>query len=397
MKRQLIIILALCLSSFCASAQWYLFPGSPQSKGDTVAAVSSTVDAAADPLAAEPVDEFVLDIPKTIKVALALPLGSTKQVPSANFYDFYCGAMLAARNLGRQGTSLSINVFDTTDGVTPLTSAALDDADVIIGPVSVQDIQKAFRLCDSTGVVISPLEPKASVLVDTCRLVQVPCAQEVLVDELVDWIKVDMESFDQLVLVKEPGLAPTASQTMLIEKLAASGLNYTAMPSVSSMRFNVMGKTRFICVSDNDSFLLSTVRDISILGQKNPDVVFYTTSRVRSLENLEPTALYDAGTRMVSSYHVDYADGEVRRFILAYRALFANEPGQFAFHGYDTFNFFVNACATYGRQWYKKLPELSGSGLQTDFKFAGSEDLEGWANKAVRHVVYNHDLSMSLQ
>ena len=53
-------------------------------------------------------------------------------------------------------------------------------------------------------------------------------------------------------------------------------------------------------------------------------------------------------------------------------------------------------CTEYGRQWYKKLPEKYGRGLQADFKFS-DDDKAGAVNEAVRRIVYNPDLSLTLQ
>lgn len=397
MKKALIIaVLVLC--STVASAQWYLFPGSPQAQADSTAVSCETVDtvSVADSVDVAEVDSFVLDIPKTIKLVLALPLGSTRPTPSTNFYDFYCGAMLAARDLGERGVNLNINVFDTNDAVTPLTSASLSDADIIIGPVGLSEIKNALPLCGEEAYIVSPLEPKVINLADTCRIVQVPCPNFKQIDDLVEWIQIDLESFDNLVLYKEPGIAPTASHAHLVEQLDKVGLKYQTVSTLGGLQFPVAGKNRIVVVSDNDTFLMTAIREASILGQKNSDAIVYTTSKVRSLDKLEPTALFDAQTRLVCSYQVDYSDASVRSFILAYRSLFGSEPGQFAFHGYDTVHYFINACSTYGRQWYKKLPDYSESGLQTGFRFEKS-DSTGKVNTASRRVVYNKDMSMSLQ
>ena len=52
-------------------------------------------------------------------------------------------------------------------------------------------------------------------------------------------------------------------------------------------------------------------------------------------------------------------------------------------------------CAQYGRQWYKKLPENPGSGLQTDFMF-GRTDAKGLVNTAVRRIRYDRNLTNSI-
>ena len=97
---------------------------------------------------------------------------------------------------------------------------------------------------------------------------------------------------------------------------------------------------------------------------------------------------------MTASYYIDYEDPAVKRFILAYRALFQDEPGSFAFQGYDTMHYFVTICTRFGRQWYKKLPEYDEKGLQADFRF---REESGRVNQAVRRIVYNPDLTINRQ
>ena len=70
-----------------------------------------------------------------------------------------------------------------------------------------------------------------------------------------------------------------------------------------------------------------------------------------------------------------------------------NEPGSFAFQGYDAMHYFVSICAQYGRQWYKKLPYYNERGLQSDFRF--NEETPR-VNQAVRRIVYNPDLTTSV-
>ena len=144
--------------------------------------------------------------------------------------------------------------------------------------------------------------------------------------------------------------------------------------------------------SDRDSFLASSVRSLSIQGALNDNVVLYGTSRVRT-NGTGPNDLHNVNAHLTSAYFIDYEDPAVRAFILAYRALFNNEPGSFAFQGYDTMRYFVTMCTKYGREWYKKLPEYRQKGLQSDFRFTEESPR---INQAARRVVYNKDLTTTL-
>lgn len=59
-------------------------------------------------------------------------------------------------------------------------------------------------------------------------------------------------------------------------------------------------------------------------------------------------------------------------------------------------HYFLNVLSRYGVEWYKKLPEYSERGLQSDFNFENS-DTVGNINTAIRRVLLGKDLSAVIQ
>lgn len=471
MKKTLVTLAFLCVLIPSASAQWYLFPGSPQQKKEKAQQESvkkelerihgnggqteATEAAGQKPAEAKPqeqtkvsqeqpkakeqkrepwvfkpkysntdepetetartiqdenvqepadtcvmeepvVDEFILDIPETINLALLLPIKSNSS-PSSNFLDYYSGALMAVRDLGRRGINLDFNVFDTADATARITADGLADADVIIGPVASEEIRSTLGKCPEGKFIVSPLEPKAAALVDECNIIQVPSASGAQLDELINWVKQDMLPFDKLVVVKDESLEANSESSILLAKLEESGIQFSTIDTPSFIVDDVTtGTLRLLVASERNSFLCSAVNAAGKLGATNGNVVLYSTSKLRSLEGINAESLFSAQCHMVSSYFIDYTDDKIKSFVLSYRALFGAEPSSFAFHGYDSISFFASMCAEYGRQWYKKLPGQSWEGLQTDFRFLESETA-GMMNSAIRRVVYRQDLSIALQ
>lgn len=477
MKKTLMILAFLCVLIPSASAQWYLFPGSPQQKKEKAqqeavkseldrihgesgakqnatdeSKQSSSADATKQQSEARPAsqersgkpaqyggqkrepwvfrpkhenvqsedtqspdmqvseheiadtciaeepfaDEFVLDIPETINVALLLPIKSVETLNS-NFLDYYSGALMAVRDLGKKGMSIDLSVYDTADATARITDNGLANADIIIGPVSPSEIQSVIARCPEDKFIVSPIEPKAAALTGSLKVIQVPSSTDAQLDELIDWIRQDMQPFDKLTVVKDNELAQSNEAGALMSRLEESGLPYTIVESAAfgDADSNV-GVQRVIVLSDRDSFLCSTVNAIGKAGASQGNVVLYGTSKLRSLEGINAASLFNAQCHMVSNYFIDYTNDGIRNFVLSYRALFGAEPSSFAFHGYDSISYFVSICAEYGRQWYKKLQEKAWKGLQTDFKFIET-DCAGEMNRAVRRMVYKPDLSIALQ
>lgn len=397
MRRKLFIIAAvLCLMPLNACAQWWLFPGSKGAGRDSLSGPDSIGTAAAADTLEAVVDEFVLDIPEMIKVSLILPLKSVGGKSSANFYEYYFGALMAARELGQQGIRIDLNVFDSEDSNNPISDIALQDSDLIIGPVSTSQIEAMSKRCPDKYIV-SPMEPKAAGLADSLHIVQAPVPWEDQVDELIAWINAEKRSRDAVVVLTDAlDLTGDNTAAYMLQKLAASGLEYTSVASSHYDIKNLTGTIRFLVASDNDSFICSAVNNIANAGLNKGNVALYGLSRMRTMDGISSESLYNANARIASGYYIDYTAADIKRFLMTYRAFFKNEPSSFAFSGYDTMKYFVNICNTYGRQWYKKLPEYSERGLQTDFRFVGT-DKSGAVNSAVRKLTFSPDLSTSLE
>lgn len=408
-KSAIIILLTLCTLSFNACAQWYLFPGQNRKQNEkqsTSQAASETQkteegtsaddgQAAAQEMPPQTVsDEFVLEELGVVNVAMILPLQAGGK-PSANFFDMYSGALLAVRDAGERGMKINLNVYDSADRNTRTDRDVLESNDLIIGPVSYDELEKVLAICPEDKRIVSPLEPKAASLTDSLNLIQAPAPWTCQYDELVEWASRGLRFNERLLVIKDDkGLGEQSEYLMsLLEK---KGTQKRIVGAPTETVLGETGTTRCIIVSDRDEFIASTIRALNALASSGKgDVVLYGTSRTRSAAQ-DIKLLHSLEAHVTSAYFIDYENEKVKDFILGYRALFNDEPGSFAYQGYDTMHYFLNMCGIYGRQWYKKLPDYSESGLQADFKFQENGST-GDINSAVRRIVFNKDLSTTLQ
>lgn len=351
MKRLISILIILLAMPLGASAQWWLFPGSPQAKEDTakvqkdsvlkpketvakqkdsvaktpavVPQVSPEADAAADTvvLPPAPADEFVLDLPEVIDVSLLLPLKSTSK-PSSNFFEYYCGVLMAVRDLGLRGVKVNLNVYDTDDVANRISDDALRASDVIIGPVKTAEIEKLLARCPEGKFVVSPMEPKAAGLADSLRVIQAPAPWSTQIDDLIEWVRAECNPGDAVVLLKDNSADKFTEQTeYLLNKLDESGMDYRTIYSTTFDDVRTRGVIRLLVASDRDIFNCSAINSIGAMGYKNPGkVALYSTSRIRSLEGVSSSSLYNAETRMTATYYIDYDSNLIKDFVLAYRA-----------------------------------------------------------------------------
>ena len=410
MKKICFLFLLLCALPSCAAAQWYLFPGKKKAGEQTTttdsvrrvrpdSSATLTTDSTGrtlDELVRPPVpvwaDAYALEPLSTVRIALILPLQAAGSA-SENFLDLYSGALLALRDLGAEGLRAELQVYDSADAKTLPSDTVNGGDDLIIGPVTLQDIQKTLPALPQDRVLVSPLEPKAAELAVEGPVVQSPSPWTAQIDDLVRWVREERLPTEEVYVVRDTAAAGRGEQSAyLLDKLRDAGVHTREVYSVGGIPFARNRKFRVLIASDRDAFFASAVRSLSIQGATNDNVILYGTTRVRT-NGTGPTDLHNTNAHLTAAYFIDYEDPKVRSFILTYRALFNNEPGSFAFQGYDTMRYFVTMCAKYGRQWYKKLPEYRQKGLQADFRFFPEQPR---INQATRRIVYSKDLTTTL-
>ena len=337
-----------------------------------------------------------------VTATLVLPLG--QEASSDNAYDFYSGAMLAARDLGEKGVNADINVINITgDEVSEDAAAKLDKADFIIGPVSEKDILKVLAVAGKTPV-ISPLDPKAAGLADSvANFIQAPAAAIRQYIDLADWLYQERELEDNIVLISETGTALSSGMQALVKELEAKGIGFKKLEYSILEGRNVTNKVesamsaektnRVVVLSEKEAFVNDVVRNLNLMIYNKFDVILYSASKIRSYETIDIENLHSLNLHVCSSYYIDYDDPRVKDFVKTYRALFNAEPSQFAFQGYDVMGYFVKACHDSGK-WYKKLARISRAKmLQADFKFEKQHD-GGYINTGIRRVIYTPDYSV---
>lgn len=413
MKKLITILSLLCVLQLTACAQWYLFPGKKkkvETEKKEVPVEVAPVTGVRDSTAVEVPeggqeasdDSWFYDAPSVINVSLILPLKSASGSPSSNFVEMYSGALLALRDLGSDGTRISLRMIDSS-AEDFAEGDALAESDVVIGPVGYDDVVRALPLCGS-GMLVSPLEPRTAALAEQGdNVIQSPVPWTRQIDELLDWLQEDLQFSDEVIVLREAAATRTGEQsTYLLSRLQERGVKYKSLQSIDELKgeggfrtLGLQGKYRVLIASDSDSFISSSVKRTGIAAALHGNIVLYSTSKVRNCVGPDVLDLYNAETRLTAAYHIDYDSQAVKDFVLSYRALYGGEPGSFAFQGYDTVHYFVRMCKEYGRKWHKRLPDSRERGLQSDFRFDG-ESGGGRVNQAVRRVIYGKDLSMSL-
>lgn len=338
---------------------------------------------------------------REVEISLLLPFKASQKA-DPQMMDFYSGALLAAKDLGNDGVEVKLNVYDVAGGSIPVTEERFAQSDFVIGPVSNSDIARTVNASKGKSWIVSPLDPKAEALADTIpNVIQAPAPTSAQIKDMVRWIRSDMGASDKVLLISQKGASTSGYPMEVINEVNHSGLQH------SNFSFNILegrsimgrlaglmtgtGTNRVVIASDSKAFVIEVVRLLYLVSSQKKDIVLYSTSRLRTYEEIDIEQLHSLNLHASVSYFVDYDSKDVQEFLMEYRALYNTEPSRSAFQGYDLMNYFSKlGSENWNRDGYGKT---EGKGLQSDFHLVKTSR-GGYVNNAVRRVVYERDYSV---
>lgn len=343
-------------------------------------------------------DEWYLFPKDEVRATLLLPMRNAEGELSRNNMDFYSGLMLAVYDMSKDGVKTDISVYDITDHNTPITKEDIDESDLIIGPITTADLTRLFQSSVKTSPVISPLDPRAEKLTLRYKnLIQVPTPHTAQYQDLVEWIKEDLQENDKVFVFSERITRSNAAVKAMKEVMDSSGIAYTPFAysilegrDVSDslkVQMTAEGANRIYIASESEAFVNDVVRNLNLMLLENFEVILYAPSKIRSFDTIEVEHFHNTSMHVSLTYYIDYESQDVKDFLLEYRALYNTEPSQFAFQGYDIGKYFISLCHKYGKRWPEKLPESEKAMLQSTFKCL-KQGHGGYVNNGVRRIVY---------
>ena len=346
--------------------------------------------------------------PEKIRAVLMMPFASQSETPKTGSIDFYCGALMAARQAGENGTDIDISVYDTDGGVLPITREKLYESDIVIGPVSPAELTGVLEKCPEKTKIISPLDHKAEYLASShMNFIQAPTSNLILYEDLAKWIKEETKDTEERVIViYEKGSRDIQELSVMNTILQKDGIRFSSFsysilegrdiqePLMSMM--NIEAANRVLVMSESEAFVNDVVRNLNLLIHSEYEVILYGPSKIRSFDTIEVDNLHNTRLHTSLAYYVDYENEEVKDFIRKYRALYNTEPTPYAFQGYDIAAYFIKLYSEHGASWEKYLESENCKMLQADFDFMKARENGGFVNSGVRRIVYGPDYSISL-
>lgn len=346
-----------------------------------------------------------------VDISLLLPLNARDSTSgSRSSMDFYCGALLAARQLGVDGINIDLSVYDVADGQMAIDREKVNSSDVVIGPVSPGALGNLMSTIQNSTYVVSPLDHRAEKMALSYRnFIQAPSSSAAQYADLVDWIGEEKSPHDSVLVIYEKGTEEKAGIKVIADGLKENSIGFQTLSysilegrdiaNTLRNKMTLTAKNHLMIASESEAFVNDVIRNINLMVHEKYDVAVYASSKIRGFETIEGENLHNANLHVSTSYYIDYDQKEVQDFIMEYRALFNTEPTPFAFQGYDIMMYFAGICSKYGNAWPSMLPFEDEEMLQSGFKFSrvsvGMSEI-GFVNTAIRRVTYGPDFSLSL-
>jgi len=344
---------------------------------------------------ADTVVTLIPEDPNKFSIGLVLPFHDRKESVNNNSSDFYCGTLMALKQVKDEGLDIHLIVNDFSDNVD---SAQLAGCKFIIGPIRSGDVSATIKTVGTDKLVVSPLDTRVdSLLSQYPNIIQAAVSSEKQWNSVIEWKGSSNLPVRWVIVTSEHdqstdndffSLAKNLGTNTSLVKCGVTG-NILGWDTI----FNEFYHFNVVLAISNEAILNNAVRNMSIFVPKG-NVTVFCNSRIRSYDSIPVENIHKANVYSFCSYFVDYSDPKTLDFIHKYRALYSSEPSQFAFQGYDLTYFMLKTYSKYGSEWKTKICfEDKWQMIQTCFKFV-QQSGGSLANEGIRIVEYGKDWTL---
>jgi LysM repeat protein len=345
-----------------------------------------------------------------IKIALILPFDTHSATPSTNYLDFYSGALMAVEKAKEAGMHISLNTIDisTYSWIGEIFQTnMLKDCDLVVGHIDANRINTFTDYCNSNKIpFVSPLDLQTdSLALHNRYFFQMPVTTATQTTNLIG--RINLSNNSRLTLFSDAAGSEEPYRRSILAAIDSAGLPR------NEIRYHIVsGRTiidslliimnpdvehHIVVASEQEAFASDVIRNMGVLKFNGYNIKVYCSNRVRNFETIEGILLHEVNTHISTNYFVDYGDKATKEFILGYRALFNTEPTPFAFHGYDTFLYFIRIINDLGKDFPDLIYYYPLNMLQNDIRFRRTGPDGGFINIESRDLEYTPDKKITVR
>ena len=317
--------------------------------------------------------------------------------------EFRAGLAMALDTLQAQGLNADVQVFDT--GMKPaqwdpvFKSDALRGMDLYIGPFHRAAIEGLTRV-SGEAPIICPVPQSNKVILghpsvnkalggrtDRLKLMARFIAFHHGRENII-LLKPDIFSERDLqsLMARQLQDALTGQVGLLSDSLLVVGCGRrdvgAAIAKLDPVRPNVL-----VVPSEDVEFVTTVITKLTGLVPKYK-ITVYGMDTWTEMSTLDVAALVKLGVRVPANDFIDHSSPAVNAFVAAYRARYHNEPGEYAFLGYDVTLYFLGAHMQFGSAFPQHYSEVRSKPLHMDFRMYQLGPENGWSNGSAVMLEY---------
>ncbi len=298
---------------------------------------------------------FELDI-TSFTNELEIPKNTLPKYKNKPFFEFYQSSLLTINQLKEKGYRLNLHVFNTKRDANHvqnlLNKSVFNDVDLIIGPVYKPTFDVVKKFMKGRNVpMINPILKGQNLGQHSNFVFDIfpDISQEMKATAMY----LNQSDTSQIFLVHSGGIQDMILLENLskfypsvrVDELGDTLANYKELvfPDSREIDFssflNAQKHNLIVILSDDQAFVSNVYTKLNVISQ-NFNIQVFGRPKWERFENIDIAYLHRLNTVRLQSEFVDYKDTNVIQYVEAYRTLFNQEPGKYAFYAHDyTLNF----------------------------------------------------------
>jgi LysM repeat protein/ABC-type branched-subunit amino acid transport system substrate-binding protein len=311
--------------------------------------------------------------------------------------QMYRGAMMAADTLEKSGLNATLYVYDIIDSKSMVTEMLerkeMKEMDLLIGPLFRETIADVGVWADKNGThLVIPVQQPNKVLLSSSNMSKtVPGAAT-------QWITIARHLYkkypnENIIVIDSKNIDDRRSVDAFREewkKLNGDSLSkIIVVADVGNFQTKdkyVSGKKNIIIAPTADKKLIGTL--FRVLG--DGDIEVWGNETWDDLEAISVANRNKYKVHFPQTIFVDYGSLRVQKWIEAYRKKYNQEPGKFAFVGFDVMMQYGSGLLQFGRSFPNHLNEIETRLYATGYDFFKTSNESGFENQYVIIVGTNN-------
>lgn len=320
--------------------------------------------------------------------------------------EFRAGLGLALDTLRARGLNADVQVFDT--GMRPaqwdplFKSDAVRGMDLYIGPFHRAAVEALTRV-SGNAPVICPVPQSSKVLLGHPTVSKAVCGRSDRMKLMARFIAFHHAS-DNVILLK-PDIFRERDQVLMMQRQLQDQLNPRPAKLRDSLLVAPCGKREveeavkrldrahrnvLVVPSEDVEFVTAVLTKFSGLVPQYA-ITVYGMNGWMDMNTLDVAAMVKLDVRVPANGYIDRASPAVNDFTARYRAAYRNEPGEYAFLGYDVGLFFIGAEMQFGEAFPQHYAQVQAAPLYLNFRMEKLGQENGWANGSAVMLEYREE------